>query len=177
MGYSVGREFLTTRFLDVQAQTKKWLKGVGFQDLRSPRNLRGPKQILTTHTWKTNTGPCGCTHIAPISRMKPRGITTRGSCERIWRHARGGPEPVSGSRKGVCFFTPWAIRTCGLLHALARTHAHTLHAQSPDRPATRTSVSDPDLERVFLDTMGDQGSSAYCTREIARFLRTHGFMR
>ena len=67
-------------------------------------------------------------------------------------------------------WTPWAIKIRGLLHARACTHAHALHTQSPDRFAAHTSVSDPDLERVSLDTTGDQDSSTYCTRELASFM-------
>ena len=44
----------STRFLDVQAQTEReGVKGVGFQDLRSPRNLRGP-QTNSDHTYLEN---------------------------------------------------------------------------------------------------------------------------
>ena len=71
---------------------------------------------------------------------------------------------------GCVYLTPWAIKIRGLLHARACTHAHALHAQSPDRFAAHTSVSDPDLERVSLDTTGDQDSSTYCTRELASFM-------
>ena len=67
-------------------------------------------------------------------------------------------------------WTPWAIKIRGLLHERACTHTHALHTQSPDRFAAHTSVSDPDLERVSLDTTGDQDSSTYCTRELASFM-------
>ena len=39
-----------------------------------------------------------------------------------------------------------------------------------DLPLTPPSRSDPDLERVSLDTTGDQDSSTYCTRELASFM-------
>ena len=67
-----GRKFLTTQLLDVQVQTETEAEGSG---LPGPSfvtsTYRAIKQILITQTWKTNMGPCGCTHVAPISQMKP----------------------------------------------------------------------------------------------------------
>ena len=66
--------------------------------------------------------------------------------------------------------TPWRSGLVGLLHA----RAHTLRTDTRTRQRSEciAHTSEQDFERVSLDTMGDQGSSACCTRELARFVRT-----